>query len=66
MYTSLLGFLLEFRRKTTKVKHLLFYFAKNSTTLAFYDIIKGGLSKCDNELLCIGWRLLIKKEGDYL
>lgn len=66
MCTSLLDFLLEFRRKITKENIFFIYFSKNTTTLAFYDIIKGGLSKCDNELLCIGWRLLIKKEGDYL
>lgn len=66
MCTSLLDFLLEFRRKITKENIFFIYFAKNTTTLAFYDIIKGGLSKYNNELLCIGWRLLIKKEGDYL
>lgn len=66
MCTSLLDFLLEFRRKITKENIFFIYFSKNTTTLAFYDIIKGGLSKYNNELLCIGWRLLIKKEGDYL
>lgn len=66
MCTSLLDFLLEFRRKITKENIFFIYFSKNTTTLAFYDIIKGRLSKYNNELLCIGWRLLIKKEGDYL